>query len=139
MTMIDNRSTGSVKLTSHVTVGQRIIKSGFLDRFHSSHRGITVESIMDQRALDISNGEADIAIRGGNFGDDNDRSRIAKIGMNNLIGGELAARGRGVRVTRPNSEYRSGSFHQAAVASGPARSADRRGGLSSARPPRRTR
>jgi DNA-binding transcriptional LysR family regulator len=70
-TTIDNRSTGSVKLTSHVTVGQRIIKSGFLDRFHSSHRGITVELIMDQRALDISKGEADIAIRGGNLGDDN--------------------------------------------------------------------
>jgi len=70
-TTIDNRSMGSVKLTSLVTIGQRIIKSGFLDRFHSSHRGITVELIMDQRALDLSNGEADIAIRGGNLDDDN--------------------------------------------------------------------
>src|SRR6266481_2777709 len=34
---LDNRATGLVKLTSHVTVGQRIIKSGFLDSFHSEH------------------------------------------------------------------------------------------------------
>jgi DNA-binding transcriptional LysR family regulator len=68
---LDNRSTGLVKLTSHVTVGQRIIKSGFLDRFHSDHPGITVELIMEQRALDLSKGEADIAIRGENLDDDN--------------------------------------------------------------------
>ena len=67
---LDNRATGLVKLTSHVTVGQRIIKSGFLDRFHSGHPGITVELIMEQRALDLSNGEADIAIRGGTLSDD---------------------------------------------------------------------
>jgi DNA-binding transcriptional LysR family regulator len=67
---LDNRATGLVKLTSHVTVGQRIIKSGFLDRFHSRHPGITVELIMEQRALDLSRGEADIAIRGGSLDDD---------------------------------------------------------------------
>ena len=67
---LDNRATGLVKLTSHVTVGQRIIKSGFLDRFHSGHPGITVELIMEQRALDLSKGEADIAIRGGTLDDD---------------------------------------------------------------------
>jgi molybdate transport repressor ModE-like protein len=37
---LDNRATGLVKLTSHVTVGQRIIKSGFLDSFHSEHPSI---------------------------------------------------------------------------------------------------
>jgi len=68
---IDNRATGPVKLTSHVTVGQRIIKSGFLDSFHSSHPGIRIELIMEQRALDLSKGEADIAIRGGSLDDDN--------------------------------------------------------------------
>jgi DNA-binding transcriptional LysR family regulator len=67
---LDNRATGLVKLTSLVTVGQRIIKSGFLDRFHSRHPGITVELIMEQRALDLSTGEADIAIRGGTLEDD---------------------------------------------------------------------
>ena len=67
---LDNRASGLVKLTSHVTVGQRIIKSGFLDRFHSGHPGITVELIMEQRILDLSRGEADIAIRGGTLDDD---------------------------------------------------------------------
>jgi len=67
---LDNRATGLVKLTSHVTVGQRIIKSGFLDSFHSRHPGIIVELIMEQRALDLSKGEAHIAIRGGALGND---------------------------------------------------------------------
>jgi molybdate transport repressor ModE-like protein len=56
---LDNRATGLVKLTSHVTVGQRIMKSGFLDCFHSRHPSITVELIMEQRKLDLSKGEAD--------------------------------------------------------------------------------
>src|SRR5437763_1737296 len=34
---LDLTATGHVKLTSHVTVGQRIIKSGFLDHFHARH------------------------------------------------------------------------------------------------------
>jgi DNA-binding transcriptional LysR family regulator len=67
---LEHRTTGLVKLTSHVTVGQRIIKSGFLDYFHSGHPGITVELIKEQRALDLSKGEADIAIRGGAPKDD---------------------------------------------------------------------
>jgi DNA-binding transcriptional LysR family regulator len=68
--MLGKRVTGPVKLTSHVTVGQRIIKSGFLDRFHASHPGIKLELILDQRALNLSRGEADIAVRGGRLGDD---------------------------------------------------------------------
>jgi len=67
---LDDRATGLVKLTSHVTVGQCIIKSGFLDSFHSRHPGIIVELIMEQRALDLSKGEAHIAIRGGALGND---------------------------------------------------------------------
>jgi DNA-binding transcriptional LysR family regulator len=62
---LDLAATGPVKLTSHVSVGQRIIKSGFLDHFHARHPGIKIELIMEQRALDLSKGEADIAIRGG--------------------------------------------------------------------------
>src|SRR6185437_2800101 len=55
---------------SQVTVGQRIIKSGFLDTFHFENPGITVELIMEQRKLDLSMGEPDIAIRGGSLEDD---------------------------------------------------------------------
>ena len=65
---LDLTATGQVKLTSHVTVGQRIIRSGFLDRFHARHPGIRIELIMEQRALDLGKGEADIALRGGGPG-----------------------------------------------------------------------
>ena len=64
----DNKDLGPVKVTCLVTVGQRIVKSGLLDAFHARHPGIRVELLMEQRILDLSKGEADIAIRGGKPG-----------------------------------------------------------------------
>lgn len=68
LAIVDGSAQGRVRLTSLVTVGQRIIRSGLLDRFHALHPGITVEMVMDQRLADLAKGEADIAIRGGNAG-----------------------------------------------------------------------
>jgi len=56
---------GHLRVASLVTVGQRIIRSGFLDRFHALHPGITVEVLLGQEVVNLSTGEADIAIRGG--------------------------------------------------------------------------
>ena len=39
--------------------------SGLLDAFHARHPGMIVELSMERRMLDLSKGEADIAIRGG--------------------------------------------------------------------------
>jgi DNA-binding transcriptional LysR family regulator len=64
----DNKDLGTVKVTCLVTVGQRILKSGLLDAFHARHPGTRVELLMEQRILDLSKGEADIAIRGGKPG-----------------------------------------------------------------------
>ena len=64
----DNKDLGPVKVTCLVTVGQRIIKSGFLDAFHARYAGVRVQLLMEQRILDLSKGEADIAIRGGKPG-----------------------------------------------------------------------
>ena len=64
----DNKDLGTVKVTCLVTVGQRIVKSGLLDAFHARHPGTRVELLMEQRILDLSKGEADIAIRGGKPG-----------------------------------------------------------------------
>ena len=64
----DNKDLGPVKVTCLVTVGERIIKSGFLDAFHARHPGTKVQLLMEQRVLDLSKGEADIAIRGGKPG-----------------------------------------------------------------------
>ena len=61
----DNKDTGPVRVTCLVSVGQRIIGSGLLDAFHARHPGMIVELLMEQRVLDLSKGEADIAIRGG--------------------------------------------------------------------------
>jgi DNA-binding transcriptional LysR family regulator len=55
-------------VTCLVSVGQRILKSGLLDAFHARHPGMIVELLMEQRILDLSRGEADIAIRGGTPG-----------------------------------------------------------------------
>ena len=64
----DNEDVGPVRVTCLVTVGQRILESGLLDAFHARHPGMIVELSMEQRMLDLSKGEADIAIRGGKPG-----------------------------------------------------------------------
>jgi DNA-binding transcriptional LysR family regulator len=65
---LDTTDTGPVRVTCLVTVGQRIVESGFLDAFHARHPGMLVELLMEQRMFDLSKGEADIAIRGGTLG-----------------------------------------------------------------------
>jgi DNA-binding transcriptional LysR family regulator len=64
----DNNDVGPVRVTCLVSVGQRIIGSGLLDAFHARHPGMIVELTLEQRVLDLSKGEADIAIRGGTPG-----------------------------------------------------------------------
>ena len=64
----DNKDVGLVRVTCLVSVGQRLIGSGLLDVFHARHPGMIVELLMEQRVLDLSKGEADIAIRGGTPG-----------------------------------------------------------------------
>jgi DNA-binding transcriptional LysR family regulator len=65
---LDDKNIGPIRVTCLVTIGQRIVRSGLLDRFHASHPGMRVELLMDQRVFDLSKGEADIAIRGGAMG-----------------------------------------------------------------------
>ena len=64
----DNNDVGPVRVTCLVSVGQRIIGSGLLDAFQARHPGMIVELSMEHRVLDLSKGEADIAIRGGTPG-----------------------------------------------------------------------
>jgi DNA-binding transcriptional LysR family regulator len=83
-----------------VTVGQRIISSGFIERFHELHPGITVEMLMGQRVADLARGEADVAIRGGGAGSD------ALVGMKivDLPWGIYASREFVARHGKPRSE-----------------------------------
>jgi DNA-binding transcriptional LysR family regulator len=64
----DNKDVGGIRVTCLNSIGQRIIGSGLLDAFHARHPGMSVELLMEQRVLDLSKGEADIAIRGGKPG-----------------------------------------------------------------------
>jgi DNA-binding transcriptional LysR family regulator len=60
--------SGHVRVACLVTIGHRLLKSGLLDAFHRKHKNIRVELIMGQRVIDLTKGEADIAIRGGGAG-----------------------------------------------------------------------
>jgi len=62
---LGDAAQGSVRLTTLVTIGQRIMKSGLLERFHAQHPGVAIEMEMGQRVADLRKREADIAIRGG--------------------------------------------------------------------------
>jgi DNA-binding transcriptional LysR family regulator len=64
----DNKDVGPIRVTCLTSMGQRLIGSGLLDAFHARHPGVIVELLMEQRVLDLSKGEADIAIRGGSPG-----------------------------------------------------------------------
>jgi DNA-binding transcriptional LysR family regulator len=62
---LDKGLRGSVRLTCSTAVAHRLMRSGLLDAFHSRYQGIEVELLMTERVLDLSKGEADVAIRGG--------------------------------------------------------------------------
>jgi DNA-binding transcriptional LysR family regulator len=61
----DKNVEGSVRLTCSTAVAYRLMKSKLLDIFRARHPGIRVELLMTERVLNLSKGEADIAIRGG--------------------------------------------------------------------------
>ena len=62
--------TGCIRVTCSTAVGHRLMKSGILDRFSGRYPGLRVELIMTERLADLSKGEADIAIRGGEPSDE---------------------------------------------------------------------
>ena len=61
---LDNSATGQVRVASLVAIGQRIIRSGFIECFTAANPGITVEMVLSQRVVDVTNGEVDVAIQG---------------------------------------------------------------------------
>jgi DNA-binding transcriptional LysR family regulator len=61
----DARMIGSVRVTCSTAVAYRLTKSALLDDFHKLYPGITVTLLMTEHTLDLSKGEAEVAIRGG--------------------------------------------------------------------------
>jgi DNA-binding transcriptional LysR family regulator len=64
-TTFDKGMRGIVRLTCSTSIAHRLMKSELLDKFHDRYPGIKIELLMTDRVLDLSNGEADVALRGG--------------------------------------------------------------------------
>jgi DNA-binding transcriptional LysR family regulator len=60
---------GVIRVTCPEPMGYRISQSGLIERFHQRHPKLRVELVLADRFLDISKGEADVAIRSGESGD----------------------------------------------------------------------
>jgi DNA-binding transcriptional LysR family regulator len=64
-TTFDKGLRGTVRLTCSTAIAYRLTRSELLDKFHKRYPGIKIELLMTERVLDLSNDEADVAIRGG--------------------------------------------------------------------------
>ena len=66
----DEGLTGTVRVTCASTLGDRLIGTRFIDSFHARYPSLKIELVMTDRYLDLSKGEADVAIRAGEPSDD---------------------------------------------------------------------
>jgi DNA-binding transcriptional LysR family regulator len=61
----DENLTGAVRVTCGSILADRLRRTTLIDAFHSRHAGLRVELLISDRLLDLSKGEADLAIRAG--------------------------------------------------------------------------
>jgi DNA-binding transcriptional LysR family regulator len=73
----DKNLTGVVRITCSPTVADRLKRMSLFDAFETRHPGLQVELAMSDRFLDLSRGEADIAIRS-QGGDVEDESLVGR-------------------------------------------------------------
>jgi DNA-binding transcriptional LysR family regulator len=66
----DKDLTGTIRVTCSSTLADRLAKSPLIAAFHSRYSDLRVELLITDRFLDLSKGEADIAIRFGEPQDD---------------------------------------------------------------------
>jgi DNA-binding transcriptional LysR family regulator len=67
---IERGEAGIIRLTCPEPIMYRIMHSRLLDRFHARHPNFKVEFVMSDKYLDISKGDADVALRSGDTDDD---------------------------------------------------------------------
>lgn len=60
---------GAVRLTCPEPIAVRIARSGLLDRFRVRHPDMRIEFVLSDRYIDLSRGEADVALRSGDTED----------------------------------------------------------------------
>uniref|UniRef100_UPI0035629F48 LysR family transcriptional regulator n=1 Tax=Phaeovulum sp. TaxID=2934796 RepID=UPI0035629F48 len=61
---------GIIRLTCPEPIAFRLTKSGILDRFHHANPHVKVEFVLSDQYVDLSKGEADVALRSGDTDDD---------------------------------------------------------------------
>ena len=61
----DKDLTGTIRLTCGSILAEHLRRSSLLDKFHAGHSGLLVELLVSDRLLDLSKGEADVALRAG--------------------------------------------------------------------------
>ena len=66
---IERGDHGVIRLTCPEPIMYRITQTALLDRFHAKYPGLRVEFVMSDRYLDISKGDADVALRSGDTED----------------------------------------------------------------------
>jgi len=66
---IERGDVGVIRLTCPEPIMYRMTQSALLDRFHAKYPGLRVEFVMSDKYLDISKGDADVALRSGDTED----------------------------------------------------------------------
>lgn len=56
---------GILRLTCPEPIAVRLVQSGFVDRFHARHPDLRLQFVLADRYIDLSKGEADVALRSG--------------------------------------------------------------------------
>jgi DNA-binding transcriptional LysR family regulator len=65
----DTSKSGLLRLTCPEPIAARLTNSGFTNRFHTAHTDIHIEFVLSDRYVDLSTGEADVALRSGDTED----------------------------------------------------------------------
>lgn len=60
---------GVIRVTGPEPLVYRLTQSSLLDRFHARHPGLRVEFVMSDKYLDLTQGDADVALRSGDTDD----------------------------------------------------------------------
>jgi len=56
---------GILRLTCPEPIAIRLTRAGFVDRFHARHSDLRIQFVLADRYIDLSKGEADVALRSG--------------------------------------------------------------------------
>ena len=66
---LGTEATGVIRMTCPEPIVNRITQTGLLDRFHAKHPALRVQFVMSDKYLDLSQGDADVALRSGDTDD----------------------------------------------------------------------